>query len=301
MYPERLHNCRTAYFPKVSDDEKKEATRAFVMKNYSIGMHCQGFYEINIVLRGTGRHYINNGWIDVQPGCIFIIPPRIMHGYAGGDGFDVFHLLISSEFLNRYIADFYKLPAFFTLFEIEPALRAKKSFVPSLVLKNERFDEIKALIDRMLYYSAEYSQVNALLVNSYAAILILKLCDSYGSEVKIRPQDQRFMDSLSLIYCNYEEKITLQRLADTALMSRTAYLKRFGEMFGVTPGNLLMSRRIAAVKNLLAETRCSLDKIAELTGFYDASHLVRFFTRSEGVSPAEYRKKCASPAGEGDT
>ncbi|MGN1450756.1 MAG: AraC family transcriptional regulator [Eubacteriales bacterium] len=260
------------------------------MKNYSIGMHCQGFYEINIVLGGTGRHYINDSRVDVSEGCIFIIPPNMMHGYMGSEGFDVFHLLLSPEFLNRYISDFYKLPSFFTLFELEPVLRTKESFVPSLVLKNERFDEVRQLIDKMLQYSEQNTRINMLLVNSYAATFILRLCDIYGSEVKIQPKDQQFMDSLSLIYCNYNEKITVERLSSAALMSRSAYLKRFSEILGTTPGRLLVSRRIAAAKELLAATQYSLDKIAELTGFYDASHFVRFFEKSEGITPSEYRK-----------
>ncbi len=54
MYPEHLHDSRIPDYPKVSEDERKEPTKAFVMKNYSIGMHRQGFYEVNIVLSGTG-------------------------------------------------------------------------------------------------------------------------------------------------------------------------------------------------------------------------------------------------------
>lgn len=56
------------------------------------------------------------------------------------------------------------------------------------------------------------------------------------------------MDSLSLIYCNYSEKVTIERLAGTALMSRSAYLKKFSEIFGTTPGCLLLDRRITAAK-----------------------------------------------------
>lgn len=129
-----------------------------------------------------------------------------------------------------------------------------------------------------------------LMVNSYAAILILKLCDLYGNEARIKAEDRRFMDSLSLIYCNYSEKVTIERLAGTALMSRSAYLKKFSEIFGTTPGCLLLDRRITAAKELLSSTQYPLDTIAERTGFYDASHLMRFFIRSEGITPSEYRR-----------
>ena len=134
----------------------------------------------------------------------------------------------------------------------------------------------------MLRCSKPVTQANILMVNSYSAILILKLCDLYGNEARIRAEDRRFMDSLSLIYCNYSEKVTTERLAGTALMSRSAYLKKFSEIFGTTPGCLLLDRRITAAKELLSSTQYPLDTIAERTGFYDASHLVRFLSGARG-------------------
>jgi len=88
----------------------------FVMKNYEIGMHMQDFFEINIITRGEGKHYIEDKCIPASLGDVFIIPPNVSHGYTGGEGFDSFHVLINDKFIKKYISDLQILPSFFTIF-----------------------------------------------------------------------------------------------------------------------------------------------------------------------------------------
>ena len=82
---------------------------AYVMRDYSIGMHIQDFFEINIVTRGYGMHYIGEGCAAASVGDVFIIPPHVRHGYTGGKGFDVSHFIVSDGFIKHNIA---KDPAF---------------------------------------------------------------------------------------------------------------------------------------------------------------------------------------------
>ena len=94
-----------------------DLVHAFLMADYDIGMHQQEFYEINIISRGKGTHYINNNLVDAKAGDVFIIPPHIGHGYVGGKGFDVFHLILSDSFMTKYIADLQQLPSFISCSE----------------------------------------------------------------------------------------------------------------------------------------------------------------------------------------
>ena len=91
-----------------------DLVHAFIMKDYEIGMHEQEFYEINIITKGVGTHYIGDSRVDATVGDVFIVPPHIEHGYVGGDGFDVFHVIMSDAFMIKYIADLQQLPFFHT-------------------------------------------------------------------------------------------------------------------------------------------------------------------------------------------
>ena len=59
-------------------------TTAFIEKNYIIKMHEQEFYEINVVIKGSGMHYIKNNKSPAKVGDVFIIPPHVPHGKGRG-------------------------------------------------------------------------------------------------------------------------------------------------------------------------------------------------------------------------
>ena len=48
--------------------------------------------------------------------------------------------------------------------------------------------------------------------------------------------------------------------------------------------------RISAACHLLAGAEFKLERIAELTGFDDASHLSRVFVQRRGMRPGAYRR-----------
>jgi len=62
--------------------------------SYHIGMHSHQFLEINIIVGGSGCHYIGQRKIPVKRGDVFVIPAEIHHGYFCGFRLDVNHILI---------------------------------------------------------------------------------------------------------------------------------------------------------------------------------------------------------------
>ena len=115
--------------------------------------NIQEFPEINIVINGTGKHYIEENCLSVSVGDIFIIPPNVRHGYIGNDGFDVFHILIHQRFLDKNSADFHALESYFDLFRAEPIMRTQSKKPLHLRLNDERFAKVRALLSQMEEYS----------------------------------------------------------------------------------------------------------------------------------------------------
>lgn len=109
----------------VFSGRENEYIRSFVHHNYSIGYHNHSFYELNIVLSGRGRHYIEQMSCEAKKGCVFIIPPNIRHAYTNEGDFNVYHLLIHRDFFNDCFQEFLKTVGFSLLFETEPYLRAQ--------------------------------------------------------------------------------------------------------------------------------------------------------------------------------
>ncbi len=267
----------------------------FVMRNYEIGMHKQDFFEINIIVRGSGVHYIEGNLVEASVGDVFIIPPEVEHGYTGGEGFDVYHILLNNKFMQKNLADLQMINGFSMLFNVEPIMRARTNKSLHLKLNGIQFKNIESLlmerIDKKNYLSAEDSMIST----GTVYILITKLCGIYvennslenrNTEVK----DEAFMRSLALIHERYREKLTLEELAREARLSKSTYVRKFLYICKTTPAEYIMRKRIEVAENLLKNSNASLLEIAETVGFYDAAHFSRTFKKINGISPFEYRK-----------
>jgi len=98
-------------------------------------------------------------------------------------------------------------------------------------------------------------------------------------------------DILFYISENYQDKITVQKLADISHLSRCYFSTIFKEGTGYSPYEYILNYRIQAAKYLLQNTYDSIEKIASECGFSDTSSFIRAFKRQEGISPLRYRKK----------
>ena len=95
---------------------------------------------------------------------------------------------------------------------------------------------------------------------------------------------------LSYIYAHATEKLTLSSVAGAFFISESTLSKRISDITGTTFTKLLTSIRIEKVSDFLVYTDLTLDEIAALTGFVDASHLSKHFTSKVGVTPIKFRK-----------
>ena len=271
------------------------SVRGFTEKNCSRGMHSQAFYEVNIVLKGESEHRIGKRTLTVRAGDTFIIPPNVKHGYAGGEGFDVYHILISTNYLEKHSADLGLIPAFSSLFRIDPVMREKTSARLYFSLTEEELFSLMPALDSLDKHSHGESAENAVIASAEALIVIARLCAIYEKKdisiVSADSEDEAFLSSVAYVYENFDSAVTVSELSHRARMSRTAYITKFKRVTGLPPAALQRQYRISVAKQLLSETELSQTEIAARVGFYDASHFVRAFRAEMGMSPLEYRKK----------
>lgn len=317
MYPEQLPSqAFYSYTNSYVFSHPTDRIHGFIMKDYSIDMHVQEFIEINLVTQGTGMHYLENRRIAARRGDVFIIPPHMPHGYVGGKGFDVYHVLISNQFMEKYMADLRMLDSFFILFRAEPLMRNHTSEPLHLTLSDEQFEELEPLLNAIYQYSAPRNPADSIFCNSNALMLITSLCRIYtknnisGSMIQDTPgtesggtstvqsllpqasdEDEAFLHTLAMIHEKYYEKLSITQLAKTAQLSRSSFLRRFQEVCHMPPAKYLTRRRIEAAQYMLSNTVLSVSEIAIRTGFYDAAHFSRIFSAEVGFSPGQYRKE----------
>ncbi|MBQ3017123.1 MAG: helix-turn-helix transcriptional regulator [Clostridia bacterium] len=267
----------------------------FIKRNYEIGMHKQDFFEINIVIRGKGIHYISDNKIDAEVGDVFIIPPEVEHGYVGGEGFDVYHIVVSNGFMQKNIAELQSINGFSTLFKVEPIIRAKVNNPLHLKLKKSQLKALEEILTERKNKRPIYTPEEWMLNSASFLIIVTRLCEAYVENFNILAdnfsvKDSYFMRALALIHEKFNEKLSVADLAAEAHLSESTFVRKFIYVCKQTPFEYIVDRRIEAAENMLLNSTASLVEIAEKVGFYDSAHLCRTFKKKKGVTPKEYRK-----------
>ena len=284
----------TCYTVEQIFSSTNKMVRGFVEKNYSKALHSQAFYEINIVLSGSATHYFGERTLTVSEGDVFIVPPNMLHGYAGGEGFDVYHLLLSPAYLEKYAASLQLLPAFSRLFKIDPLMRAKTSARLHFRLDAKETARLMPRLETLIERSHRETYVDALISEGEALIVISELCDICERRAVDSPyeenEDAAFLSSVAYLYAHYDETLTIETLSKIAQMSRNAYIEKFKRTMGNPPARFIKLHRVEMIKQMLKDTSLSESEIADAVGCVDVSHLIRLFSSEMGIVPSKYRK-----------
>jgi len=106
---------------------------------------------------------------------------------------------------------------------------------------------------------------------------------------------QRYVPALNELCAflrkHYEKAISLEEMARRMNLSKYHFIRIFSAYTHATPAAYLKEIRLHAACALLMTEECSVQEIAERTGFSDAGSLVRSFRSHFGITPARYRKQ----------
>lgn len=261
----------------------------------TIGMHDNDFYELNLIVGGTGVHALGSSREDVAPGYICVIPPGQTHGYATDNNLIVFHALIHDHFLDRYVSELQNLPGFLLLFEISPFIARCSEKVLHFRLTQDHLAHLMPDIDQLIENEkSEYpgrSTQKTLRMLCLLGGLSTCLYNMNRRTVVIPDSNaQIVLRSMEFIRSSSDPELSVSRLAGDAGMSRTAYSALFKNLAGCTPHAFITRCRVARARLLLTTTEHALTEIAHQCGFYDSSHFVRVFKQQTGITPSTYRK-----------
>ena len=105
------------------------------------------------------------------------------------------------------------------------------------------------------------------------------------------PVGNRIRSILDYIDVHYEDKISLQDIADNLDISVYYLSHYFKNYMGVGLQEYIMRFRCEKARRLLLTTRESVLSISLMCGFSDAKYLTQRFRKQYGTSPGEYRHK----------
>lgn len=265
--------------------------------DFPIPMHKHDFFELNIIVQGVGCHYIEGNRFIVGCGDTLMIPPNVRHGYVPYDenNFVIFHLLVDKQFFSYYSKEIETMPYIQAFLNIEPMVRINnEEYACFLNLNEQRRKRIFPFLNNLVHLAKKREQCVKTL-NFYTLGLMSELAyymfeGDRGGRFEKDNVSLNILRSVDYMSTHFRENITLNELANCAYMSRSEYCIKFKNLFNDTPMHYLMNMRLIKAEKLLHDVSLSITDIALKCGFFDNSHMTRFFRQKYNMSPREYRK-----------
>jgi AraC-like DNA-binding protein len=249
--------------------------------------HEHDFTEITYILSGKGQYLIQGTTYPVQAGDLIICNIGVSHQNVVLDekeptteffvGFTDFHLKnLPANTLplkdNAYILH--------TGFELRQNLT---SLCHAMLAENE-----SGQVGKYFMLKSYLIQFLLMLIRETSAPQPVQ--DGYHFENHYKSyavnQITAYLDM------HYNEKISLDRIAQNMYLSPVYISKIFKEETGESPINYLIKRRLEKAKSLLKQPNPeSIKQIAIDVGYEDAYHFSKLFKKYFGISPLHYRRQ----------
>ena len=166
--------------------------------------------------------------------------------------------------------------------------------LPTIVLPyntNEFISIFKKITEATISKPEGYSLFTAAKLAEMISLL-------YGIALKKNNRNSKYLqyefnvnDAIVFMNTNYKERITLHDIANSANLSPSYFHLVFKDIIGVSPYEFLLNIRINHAKNLLMNSKLSLGKIAEETGFGSQAYFNYVFKKELDITPNAYRSE----------
>ena len=134
-------------------------------------------------------------------------------------------------------------------------------------------------------------EIQILLQRVWLSMLKLIQPQLVDTPIRQSADEKRLKNALNFIQQNYHSKITLEQIADSALVSKGECCRFFKKLLDVSPVQYLTNYRMEKSAELLKDPALSVSEIAAKVGFDSAGYFSTSFRKCYGCSPVAYRDR----------
>lgn len=251
--------------------------------NFSMyNFHSHSWYEIFYVRTGKCSFFMDDKVYLMNAGDIAVIPPETKHKTAY---LDETNERLCIEFTEDYLSPLIASLGIQTVSsQLFTVLHPQLENAPVLDL----------LISNMIAEKQSSDYLSGLFLSAYFQEFILRLMRTHSPSdgqpaARFNPNNTIQL-AVEYIDENYQNKITLQEIADKYHLNPSYFSKRFKTVRGIGFKEYLNNLRITRSEKLLLETKKSITEIAFECGFENSNYFGDAFRLKNGVSPTEYRR-----------
>jgi AraC family transcriptional regulator, transcriptional activator of pobA len=246
--------------------------------------HRHDFYCLFLFTQGSGSHVIDFKEYEVHPGSVFFMSPAQVHTWQLAENTDGYVVFFNAQF---YLLDLpHKSLAGFPFFHY--------TATPHLPLENSTFLTINNLFRHMHEEYRGHERRKEEILNSYLNILLIKLANAY-SQTHTPAFSSHLLQQIrqleTLIEEHYLEHKSVEEYADRMNLSVKQLYSICQTALNKSLGTLLHERMLLEARRLLVHTDLSISQIAAQLNYSDNSYFNRFFKKSAGLTPEQFRQQ----------
>lgn len=284
-----------AQFQKILTDQQSSfVAKQLDLQYFDCLFHFHPEYELKYVIQSRGKRFVGESIENFTEGDLVLVGPNIMHYWKN-----------DSEY---YITNKHQASAYLVMFS-EDCFGEDFFSVPEMAPVKDLFSRAKRGLSFNLEHKSTIPQKMKRLVNAEGPAKIMSLIEVLYdlSQTKSRPilsensvKAKPIIKDLSMdrlrkvhdfIINNFQNRITLQDVAEKANMTPHAFCKYFKKSTQKTFITFLIELRICHAKKLLIENSQTITEICYSSGFDNLSYFNRAFKSLTKMTPKEYRSQ----------
>ncbi len=231
--------------------------------------------EFLYCIEGTGEVICDNVKYSFSPGDTVVINSNVLH-VIKSDTKVIYHCLI----IDR---------SFFS----QNGLKCEDYEFDTLI-KSEKLEKLMNTICKL--FESPSTPLNRAKIRASVLFYLTYLCEHHASlhdspqSTKISKCSHAIRSCLEYIDKNFDQKLTLEHLAEHAKFSKYHFARIFKENTGFTITEQINARRCEEAKKLLMESgdKLSVSEIGRICGFDNPSYFTRTFRKYTGLLPSEF-------------
>lgn len=254
-----------------------------------VPVHWQDDAEIIYIKKGNGRVQVDSDTFEAQAGDIFLVMPGHLHGIrrSPGKSMEYENIIFNLEFLGSGVVDVCSQ-------KFWQPLQSEKILLPSHIGEgHELYPALKGYLDATDHLCDLRPEGYELGVKGNLLMVFSHLLS--GAQInEAFHYESRNMQKIRLVLQHiaehYEDKLTVEDMADICGYSASHFMRWFKEMTGSGFNGYLIEYRLDRAAQELRSTTHTVLEVAENNGFDNLSNFNRLFKKKFEMTPSRFRE-----------
>ncbi|WP_127586373.1 AraC family transcriptional regulator [Paenibacillus koleovorans] len=249
-------------------------------------LHWHEFYEMCVILGGTGTNVVNGTAHRLTRGSLFLLTPADIHEIYPDDGgmLEIYNVIFSDEMLNEELKEslFYGRLEHMTVLDEATLQWIEQEYgLIERETRERRWGQrliVKGALERIIIALLRQEEQPGSLSTSRTNL------DTIG-----KVGHTAISRALIHIHNHFREPLTLEAAAREARLAAGYFSESFRIATGSTFQHYLQNLRLEFAASLLQASHLPITEICLASGFRTLTHFERVFKAKYGCSPRKYR------------